>query len=130
MVLIRCYSWWCVISALCCEISSLTRLLPPFPLILCSPDLPTERSQDARGFIGAVIQHRALAPAKRSLGGLLAAKRWHAHLGEDKGALLSWLSWCLLLPLLVLVLLLLLLLQYSDNSIFAEALIDMSVTAV
>lgn len=36
-------------------------------------------------FIGAVVQHRALAPAKRSLGGLLAAKRWHAHLGEYEG---------------------------------------------
>ena len=48
-------------------------------------------------FIGAVIQHRALAPAKRSLGGLLASKRWHAHPGEDEGVLFSLFSSCLLL---------------------------------
>ncbi|CAM9666820.1 unnamed protein product [Scytosiphon promiscuus] len=36
--------------------------------------------QDARSFIRAVIQHRYLAPARRSLAGLLATKRRHPHL--------------------------------------------------
>ncbi|CAM9111170.1 unnamed protein product [Pylaiella littoralis] len=40
----------------------------------------TKQSDEARSFIRAVVQHRYLAPAKRSLAGLLATKRRHPFL--------------------------------------------------
>ena len=54
---------------------------PPTPACLLCDYLGKCDAQDARGFIRAVIQHRALAPAARSLDGLMAARRWHPHFG-------------------------------------------------